>query len=192
MNKAVFLDRDGTINIERNYLYKAEDFVFIDGAVEAIKIFRSLDYKVIVITNQAGVARGYYSESDVDKLHNYIDAELIKEGIYIDAYYYCPHHPEGTIPEYAVICNCRKPKTGLIEKAVRDWNIDLSESIMIGDKEIDVNTGKNAGVKYCILVRSGHIINESDTVADLVCDNLIDFANRIVSITTLTKHESIK
>ncbi len=176
MNKAVFLDRDGTVNIEKNYLFKEDEFVFINGAVEAIKIFHDMGYKVIVITNQAGVARGYYSENDVIKLHHYIDDELKKYHTYIDTYYYCPHHPEGTIAEYSLTCQCRKPKTGMIEQAVADLNINLKESIIVGDKEIDIQTGKNAGIKYSILVRSGHLINESDTEADAVYDDLLSFA----------------
>jgi D-alpha,beta-D-heptose 1,7-bisphosphate phosphatase (EC 3.1.3.-) len=180
MNKAVFLDRDGTINIEKNYLYKVEDFVFIRGTVEAIKIFHNLGYIVIVITNQAGVARGYYTESDVKELHNYIDAELIKNGTYVDAYYYCPHHPEGIAVEYAVECECRKPNTGMIEQAVKDFNINLKESFIIGDKEIDIQTGKNAGMKMSILVRSGHNINEANTEADEIYDDLLGFAQTII------------
>jgi D-glycero-D-manno-heptose 1,7-bisphosphate phosphatase len=176
MSKAIFLDRDGTINIERNYLYKSEDFVLIKGTIEAIRIFRTLGYKIIVITNQAGVARGYYSESDVEKLHNYIDDELKKEGTSVDAYYYCPHHLEGIVTKYAVECECRKPKTGMIEKAATDFNINLADSIIVGDKEIDVQTGKKAGIKYSILVRSGHPVDESSTLADEVHDDLISFA----------------
>lgn len=179
VKKAVFLDRDGTINIETNYLYKVEEFIFIEGAAEAIKIFHDLGYTVIVITNQAGVARGYYSESDIEKLHDYIDTELQKKGTYIDAYYYCPHHPKGVVKEYAIICNCRKPKTGMIERAALEWNIELGESIIVGDKEIDVQTGKNAGIKRSVLVRSGHSIVEFDTVAGEIYDDLINFAQTL-------------
>jgi len=177
MRKAIFLDRDGTINTERNYLFKTEDFVFIKGTIEAIRIFHTLGYKVIVITNQAGIARGYYSEDDVKRLHNYIDAELEKKGTYVDAYYYCPHHSEGIIAKYAVECKCRKPNTGMIEKAVHEWNIDLSESIIVGDKEIDVQTGENAGIGKKILVKSGRLVNEEVTLADMVYDDLISFAH---------------
>ncbi|OCZ49445.1 D-glycero-beta-D-manno-heptose 1,7-bisphosphate 7-phosphatase [Dehalobacter sp. TeCB1] len=176
MNKAVFLDRDGTINIEKNYLYKEDEFVFIEGAAQAIKILHEMGYKVIVITNQAGVARGYYTEDDVIKLHHYLDAELRKHHTHIDAYYYCPHHPEGVIPKYSRTCHCRKPNTGMIDQAVADFEIDLKESILIGDKETDILTGKNAGVKYTILVRSGHLINEAGTEADAVYDDLLSFA----------------
>lgn len=179
MNKAVFLDRDGTINKEVNYLYKKEDFSFISKTIEAIKIFHELGYAVIIITNQAGVARGYYKEQDIEILHRYIDELLIAENTYIDAYYYCPHHPDGSVKRYKIKCNCRKPSHGMIEQAVKDFDIDLKESIIVGDKEIDVQTGKNAGVGQCILVRSGHIVDEANTVADSIYDSLYDFAKEL-------------
>lgn len=176
INKAVFLDRDGTINKEINYLYRPEDFIFIPGTVEAIKIFHELNYKVIVVTNQAGVAKGYYSEKDVKTLHGYIDELLASKNAYIDAYYYCPHHPEGIVKKYKIECNCRKPNIGMIEQAVEDFNINLDESIIIGDKEIDIQTGKKAGIGKCILVRSGHQVDEDKTKADVIYDKLYDFA----------------
>jgi len=176
LNKAVFLDRDGTINKEVNYLYKPEEFVFIPGAVDAIKIFRKFGYKIIVITNQAGVARGYYKEIDIKALHKYIDNILKADDTYIDAYYYCPHHPEGIIKDYKKVCECRKPGIGMIKQAAISFDIDLSKSIIIGDKEIDVQTGKNAGIGKCVLVRSGHPLDENNTVADAIYDNLLDFA----------------
>lgn len=179
MNKAVFLDRDGTLNVEVNYLYRTEDFKFVRGAIEAIKIFHDLGFKVIVITNQAGIARGYYSEKDVVHLHSYIDAELNKENTYIDAYYYCPHHPQGTDGKYAIECECRKPKTGMIKKAVQDMNVDLAHSFIVGDKEIDVITGKNSGIKHTVLVRSGHPIDEINTVADVIHNDLLSFAYKL-------------
>ncbi|MCX7714265.1 MAG: HAD family hydrolase [Clostridia bacterium] len=181
MRKAIFLDRDGTINREVNYLYKVSDFEFISGAVDAIKIFHELGYIVIVITNQAGIARGYYSQEDVFSLHKYIDEQLEKMGTYIDAYYFCPHHPEGVISEYARICECRKPNIGMIKRAVSDFkekgiSICLKDSIIIGDKEIDIETGRKAQIGKCILVRSGHKVDEIKTAADKVYDNMFEFA----------------
>lgn len=176
MNKAVFLDRDGTVNKEVNYLYKKDDFVFIPGTIEAIKIFREMEYKVIVITNQAGVARGYYKEQDIEILHRYIDSLLRLKGTFIDGYYYCPHHPKGIIENYTRKCKCRKPNIGMIEKAANDFNVNLDDSIIVGDKEIDVQTGKNAGIGKCILVRSGHLVEENKTKADKIYDKLYDFA----------------
>ena len=175
MNKAVFLDRDGTINKEVNYLYKPDDFVFIPGTIQAIKVFHELGYKVIVITNQAGVARGYYTETDVKALHEYLDNLLAAEATYIDAYYYCPHHLDGIVDDYKKECRCRKPGIGMIKKAAKEFEINLGESIIVGDKEIDILTGKKSEIGKCVLVRSGHLI-EKTTIADLVYENLYDFA----------------
>lgn len=147
MNKAVFFDRDGTINIEKNYLYKVEDFEFIKGIPEIIKEYNDKGYKVIVVTNQAGIARGYYTEEDMHKLHNYIDNELRKYGAHIDAYYFCPHHPTEGKGKYKVNCNCRKPKTGMLEMAIKDFNIDVTESILYGDKPWDIEAGINIGIR---------------------------------------------
>ncbi len=179
MNKVIFLDRDGTINKEVNYLYKTDEFEFIDGAIEAIKTFHELGFKVIVITNQAGVARGYYEEKDVQTLHNYLDKVLQEHNTFIDAYYYCPHHPEGTVEKYSGKCNCRKPEIGMIEQAKMDYDIDLITSIIIGDKESDILTGKNAGIGKTVLVKSGHPIDQGKTVADEIYDNLYSFSRKL-------------
>lgn len=146
MNKAVFLDRDGTINLDKHYVYKIEDFEFINGVPGIIKRFNDMGYKIIVVSNQSGVARGYYSIADVEKLHRYIDSELAKIGAKIDAYYICPHHPDFTGE-----CECRKPKTGLVERAIRDFDIDVSQSLFVGDKDSDRECGNNAGIKTLIL-----------------------------------------
>lgn len=142
MNKALFLDRDGTINVDKGHVYKIEDFEFIKGMPEFIKKYNDQDYKVIVISNQAGIAKGYYTREDVDKLHKYINQELAKIGAHIDAFYICPHHPD-----YTGECNCRKPKTGMIEQAIRDFDIDASESILYGDKPWDIECGERCNIK---------------------------------------------
>lgn len=147
MNKAVFLDRDGTINKDIGYLYRIEELEFLPNAIKAIKILNEVGFLVIVITNQSGVARGYYSEEDIEVLHNHIN-ELLKEyGAHIDAFYYCPHHPDDGIGMYKVDCNCRKPRTGLIEDAIIDYKIDRNKSYMIGDKKSDIEAGINANLK---------------------------------------------
>lgn len=152
MNKAVFLDRDGTINIEKNYLYKSDDWEWIEGSVEAIKGFNRLGYLVIVISNQAGVARGLYNCEDVDRLHDYVSRLLEVAGAKIDGYYYCPHHPGyGEVRD----CDCRKPKAGLLFKAQAEYAIDLKKSYMIGDKASDILAGYEAGVTS-ILVTTGY------------------------------------
>ena len=146
MNKAVFFDRDGTLNVEVGYLYEFEKFKWIDGAIDAVKYCNDNDYLAIVVTNQSGIARGYYTENDVIELHQKINEELNKAGAHIDDFFYCPHHPEGIVDNYSVDCECRKPKPGLIEEACRKYDIDKSKSLMIGDMPRDVECGENAGV----------------------------------------------
>lgn len=153
--KTVFLDRDGTINVEKNYLYRPEDFEFIDKAPEAIAMLKENGYQVIVITNQAGVARGYYTEEDVRRLHEFINKELEKWNTKIDAFYYCPHHPTAGIGKYLSDCECRKPKTGMLQRASQDFQVDIEKSWMVGDNRGDIEAGNAFGLKT-ILVRTGY------------------------------------
>lgn len=155
MRPAVFLDRDGTINVEKNYLYRVEDFEFIPGAPEAIKRLKDAGYLVIVVTNQSGVARGYFSLQDVAILHRHIEKELAKIDTSIDAFYICPHHPTEGKGEYLRDCNCRKGKPGMLHRAANDFGVDLSASFMVGDKEVDFLAGVRAGSK-AILVSTGY------------------------------------
>ena len=136
-NRAVFLDRDGTINADKNYLYRAEDFEFLPGAVEALKLLQDSGYLLIIITNQSGIARGYYTEDDFRTLTEWMLGRLKEAGVNIARVYYCPHLPDAKIPEYRKICNCRKPETGLFEQAIRDYDIDMAGSYAIGDKMRD-------------------------------------------------------
>lgn len=133
-NKAIFLDRDGTINIEKNYLYKIEEFEFLPGVIEALKIFQNAGYILIIVTNQSGIARGYYDEEDLKRLNKWLMKSLDDKGIQIRSIYYCPHHPKAIIEKYRENCNCRKPKIGMYMSAVADFNISLDESYVIGDK----------------------------------------------------------
>ncbi|MBO6178864.1 MAG: HAD family hydrolase [Selenomonadaceae bacterium] len=146
-DKAVFFDRDGTLNVDKNYLYKIEDFEWITGAPEAIKYVRSRGYKAIVITNQSGVARGMYTIDDVNRLHAYMNESLKAYSTKIDGFYFCPHHKNGSVPEFTMECDCRKPKSGLLIQAARDFKLSLSESVMFGDKERDVECAQNAGAR---------------------------------------------
>jgi D-glycero-D-manno-heptose 1,7-bisphosphate phosphatase len=154
MQRAVFIDRDGTINVEKEYLYLSDDFEFIPGAAEAIGLFNKAGFLVVVVTNQSGVARGYYTEEDVHILHQYIAAQLELDNSRVDAWLYCPHHPSGR-GSYALPCRCRKPQPGMLLEAARRYNIDLESSIMIGDKLVDVEAGHAAGCRS-ILVRTGY------------------------------------
>jgi D-glycero-D-manno-heptose 1,7-bisphosphate phosphatase len=150
--EAVFLDRDGTLNVEKGYLFRLENWEWIPGAVEAIIRINRMGFIAVVVTNQAGIARGYYADAAVLNLHQGVDKLLARAGAYIDAYYYCPHHPEyGAVRE----CTCRKPSAGLLFKAQLDHNIDLSRSWLIGDKMSDVEAGFRAGVRP-ILVQTGY------------------------------------
>lgn len=153
--KAVFLDRDGTINKYVGFLRDINQFELIAGVAEAIKRINALGYLCIVITNQPVIARGEVTVSQLDEIHNKMETLLGLEGAYIDGLYYCPHHPhkgfEGEIPELKFDCECRKPKPGMILKAAKDFNINLSESWMVGDGENDIKAGKNAGCKICLI-----------------------------------------
>lgn len=157
--KAIFLDRDGTINIDKHYMYKIEDFEFVDGAVEGLKILNEMGYILIVVTNQGGIGRGLFSEEDTEKLNNFMVEELYKKGIEIKKCYYCPHHPEKGLGKYKVDCSCRKPNPGMILQGAEEFDIDLENSYMIGDKFIDAQAGLNAGVKP-IIVKTGKEITQ--------------------------------
>ena len=152
---AVFLDRDGTINVDKDYLHKVEDFEFIPGSLEAIKTLKDAGYSVIVVTNQSGVARGYFSLDDVTRLHEHIQQALEAAGTAIDAFYVCPHHPEKGLGEHRKECDCRKGRPGLLLQASADLGIDLQRSFMIGDKIADIEAGENAGCQP-ILVQTGY------------------------------------
>ena len=134
MNKAIFLDRDGTINVEKNYLYKIEDFEFLPGVRDALRQLQRAGYLLIIITNQSGIGRGYYTEEDFQRLNDWMVTELKRQGVIISDVYYCPHLPDAQVPEYRRDCECRKPKLGMYRQAVIDHNIDLSRSYAIGDK----------------------------------------------------------
>lgn len=154
--KAIFLDRDGTINKYVGFLRNIDDFELIDGVSEAIKLINQSGYLSIVVTNQPVIARGEVTWDKLHEIHKKMETLLGKDGAYIDGIYICPHHPdkgyEGERPEYKFDCDCRKPKPGLILQAAQDFNIDLSQSIMIGDSENDVEAGKNAGCKISFLI----------------------------------------
>lgn len=173
MRRAVFLDRDGTINVEKDYLYLVQDFEFIPGATEAIKLLNDAGYFLVVVTNQSGIARGYYTEEDVELLHRHINAELNKFGARIDIWLFCPHHPDGR-GSYALPCDCRKPLPGMLTEAARRYDIDLGSSIMIGDKIADIGAGKAAGCRT-ILVRTGYGADQENFVSQTteVYDDLL-------------------
>ena len=147
VNKAVFFDRDGTLNVDIRYLHRPEDFEWIPEAKEAIKYVNDHGYLAILVTNQSGVARGYYPESDVRLVYDWMNEQLAAVGAHLDALYYCPHHPSGTVPEYTRICSCRKPSPQLINDACDKYRIDKQQSYFVGDAETDMQCAANAGIK---------------------------------------------
>ncbi len=153
MQKAVFLDRDGTIIEDCGYPHERSQISFLPGASEAIRQLNKNGFKVIVVTNQAGVARGYFTEGTVREINKYLQEALAEKGALIDGFYYCPHHPEGVIEPYRQVCHCRKPNPGMIEEAVRDFGIDVKKSFIIGDHLSDVEAGQRAGCRTILLAR---------------------------------------
>lgn len=155
--KAIFLDRDGTINVYKGFLTKSEDFELIKGVAEAIRSINRSGYLAIVVSNQPVIARGECDFEELQAIHNKMETLLGQEGAFVDAIYYCPHHPdkgfEGERPDYKYDCNCRKPKPGMLLKAAHDLNIDLAQSFMIGDSDRDVQAGQQAGCKQSILIK---------------------------------------
>lgn len=174
MNKALFLDRDGVINIEKEYLYKIEEFEFIDGVFSRCQHFQENGYLLIVITNQAGIARGKYTEKDFSLLNQWMLQQFNYAGILISKVYHCPHHPEFT-----GACECRKPKPGMLYQAQKEFNLDLSQCVLVGDKEGDIQAGINAGISRNILVRSGHPVDEENTAASTVIDSIKNYMEAI-------------
>jgi D-glycero-D-manno-heptose 1,7-bisphosphate phosphatase len=154
--KCVFLDRDGVINQDPpHYAHRIDQLNIIPGSAEAIRLLNEKGFIVIVITNQSGVARGMYNEEDIAFFHAEMQRRLNENNAHIDAFYYCPHHPEAVVDKYRIDCECRKPKTGMILKAAKDFGFDPSGSFLVGDKWFDVIAGKDAGCKT-ILVMTGH------------------------------------
>jgi len=156
MNKALFLDRDGVVNKEKNYLFKIEDFEFIDGVFETCRYFQDNGYLIIIITNQAGIARGKYTEDDFKILTSWMLKKFEEEDIKISRVYHCPHHPD-----FSGECECRKPKPKMILEAQKEFKLDLSQSILVGDKNSDIETGIKVGIKMNYLVETGHPIEEN-------------------------------
>ncbi len=168
-NKTVFLDRDGTINIEKHYLYRVSDFEYIEGAVEGLRKLSDMGYLLVVVTNQSGIARGFYTEEDYRILDEWMKADLLKKGIQIAGSYYCPHLPDGIVKKFACECECRKPKTGLYWQPAKELNINMDMSFAIGDKMRDLSICGESGVKGILI---------SDTVQDktecIVCSSWKD------------------
>ena len=177
MKKAIFLDRDGTINVEKDSIYKSEDLVFEEGSIEALKTFKNLGYILIVVSNQSGIARGYFTEEDLNIFNNNMNEILKKNGVEITEFYCCPHHPDG-IGEYKKVCECRKPNNKMIEDAIKKYNINREKSYMIGDKTSDIGAGLKSNLKT-VLVKTGYGLKDMEKVdknETLIYENLKDFS----------------
>lgn len=184
MNKVIFLDRDGTINYDYGYVYEVDRFQIIPGAIEGMKILQDMGYKLIIVTNQSGIARGYYSEQSFMKINCWMLKELERFGIKIAKVYYCPHLPKAENKQYAIECNCRKPKIGLFQKAIREFNIDTSNSYAIGDNIRDLSICKSTDVKGILLANSDQVRQQENELVQSyeniqICKNLEDAARYI-------------
>jgi D-glycero-D-manno-heptose 1,7-bisphosphate phosphatase len=171
--KTIFLDRDGVVNKDVNYAYKIVDFEFIDGIFEVCIYFQNLGYKIIIVTNQSGISRGYYSENDFQTITSWMLAQFKKNNINILDIFHCPHSPDSG-------CNCRKPKPGMLLNARNKHNIDMHDSWIIGDKEADIIAGIGSGITNTILIKSGHKIDELNSKAKYIISS-IQQANKIIT-----------
>jgi D-glycero-D-manno-heptose 1,7-bisphosphate phosphatase len=179
--RAVFLDRDGTINIEKNYVHRIEDFEFIPGAIEALQLLSRASIDIIVVSNQAGIAKGLFSETDLATINQYMTAQLLHHRVKLAGIYCCPHHPQATVARYRRICSCRKPNPGLLVTAMRERAIAASEAVMIGDRNSDVEAGRALGLTT-YLVETGYGASEKQaTNASYVVPDLRGAVSRILN-----------
>ncbi|MEM6051232.1 D-glycero-beta-D-manno-heptose 1,7-bisphosphate 7-phosphatase [Erwinia sp. P7711] len=177
---AIFLDRDGTMNVDHGYVHEIDNFQFIDGVIEAMQELKKMGYALVMVTNQSGIARGMFSEDTFMKLTEWMDWSLADRDIDLDGIYFCPHHPEAVVEEYRQQCDCRKPEPGMLLAAEKELNIDMAASYMVGDKIDDMLAGKAAGVGTKVLVRSGKpVTEEGEKAADWVINSLADLPARI-------------
>ena len=182
--RAVFLDRDGVINVDRHYLHRIEDFEFIAGVPQALQRLQQAEWKLVVVTNQSGIARGLYTEDDYQRLTRHMQALLAEAGVRLDAVLHCPHLPDAKVPAYRVACACRKPEPGMLLRAALQLNLDLARSVIVGDKGSDLQAGRSAGVARCLLVRSGQAIDANDmALADAVHDDLAACVDEVLGST---------
>lgn len=174
-HKSLFLDRDGVINVEKAYLHQIEDFEFIEGIFELCEAAQASGYCLIIVTNQSGIARGYYTEKQFHDLMSWVVNEFAKRDITITDVFYCPHHAVHGTGIYRIECTCRKPKPQMLIEAAKKHNLHLSESILVGDKSSDIKAGQAAHLKTTALVGTGHSVSASDKKsADIFANSLIE------------------
>lgn len=188
--RALFLDRDGVINIDKGYVHRPADFEFVDGIFDLCRFFRDRNYSIIVITNQAGIARGYYSEADFLQLSEWMNFQFEKEGITISKTYYCPYHPEHGIGHYQTDSFNRKPNPGMILTARNDYELDLASSVLIGDKESDITAGLTAGIGTTILLTNASERILPMTGASFIVQSLAEVSQRLGYAATIERFDS--
>jgi len=177
-----FIDRDGVLNEERAFVHRIEDFAFVPGSIEALRALQAAGYLLVVVTNQSGIARGLYSETDYLALTVDIRERLAAEGVILDAMEYCPHLPDAPVARYRVECDCRKPKPGMLMRAIRALDIEAASSFLVGDRLSDIEAGRAAGIGRCFLVRTGYsLTGEALESADGVYDDLRSCASAVLS-----------
>jgi D-glycero-D-manno-heptose 1,7-bisphosphate phosphatase len=182
LQRAVFLDRDGVINVDRGYVHRVEDFRFVPGSDAAMARLQAAGWRLVVVTNQSGLARGLYSIDDYQRFTAHLRAQLAAVGVQLDAVLHCPHLPDASVPAYRLACDCRKPGPAMLLQAARELSLDLGDSVIVGDRLSDVRAGRAAGVGRCVLVRSGHALEAGDAQqADAVYDDLAAFATAWLS-----------
>ncbi|WP_456401305.1 D-glycero-beta-D-manno-heptose 1,7-bisphosphate 7-phosphatase [Persephonella sp.] len=179
-NKAVFLDRDGVINIDYGYVHKIKDFHIYKEVFPALKKLQDEGFKLLIVTNQSGIAVGYYTLEDFKNVTNYMLDTFRKEGIFIDKVYYCPHHPEGIIPEFKKVCECRKPESGMIRAGIEEFNIDPEKSFLIGDKENDIKAAHKENIKAALVKTGQGLKFVNNTEADFVGENILDVVDNFI------------
>ncbi|HIF9366944.1 TPA: D-glycero-beta-D-manno-heptose 1,7-bisphosphate 7-phosphatase [Photobacterium damselae] len=171
---AVFIDRDGVINVDHGYVHTTDDFEYVEGVFSACKKLKEMGYLLVLVTNQSGIARGMFTEDEFLSLTEWMDWNFVDNGVEFDGIYYCPHHPEGQ-GDYRQECDCRKPKPGMLISARDYLKIDMTQSVMIGDKADDMTAAKAAEVGTKILVRTGKPVTEvGEQLADVVLDSVAD------------------
>jgi D-glycero-D-manno-heptose 1,7-bisphosphate phosphatase len=178
--KAAFIDRDGVLNEERAFVHRIEDWALLPGAVEALRLLKAAGYLLVVITNQSGIARGLYSEDDYRVLTEHMRERLAAAGASLDAVEHCPHLPDAPVGRYRADCDCRKPKPGMLKRAILALDIEPSASFLVGDRLSDVEAGRAAGIGRCFLVRTGYgLPDEALARADGVYDDLLTCARAV-------------
>lgn len=179
--RAAFIDRDGVINEDRGYVVRSDDFALLPGAVDGLVLLQAAGYALVVVTNQSGLARGLYTDAEYQALTRHMTDLLQRRGVALAGVFHCPHHPDAGIGALRLACACRKPRPGLLLRAADELGLDLSRSVLVGDRRSDIDAGRAAALAACVLVRSGHAVGAADAdAADATVPDLLAAAHWIV------------